>query len=114
MKEEFTIGVVGVCGSGKSSLVDGLAAHGYVARHIAQEHSYVPDMWQRLTNPAILIYLQVSYDNTLKRKNFRWTEQEYQEQIRRIQHAIDHADIIIETDQYSPDDILQIVLDQLN
>jgi ABC-type Mn2+/Zn2+ transport system ATPase subunit len=114
MKEEFIIGVVGVCGSGKSSLVDGLAAHGYIVRHIAQEHSYVPDMWQRLTNPAILIYLQVSYANTLKRKNFRWTEQEYQEQIRRIQHAIDHADIIIKTDQYSPDEILQIVLDQLN
>jgi hypothetical protein len=31
------------------------------ARAVAQEHSYVPDMWQRLSRgPKVLIYLQVA------------------------------------------------------
>ncbi len=59
------IGVVGPCGAGKSSLVAGLKAEGFLVRHIAQEHSYVPDMWKRLSNPDILIYLDVSYENTI-------------------------------------------------
>ncbi len=55
------IGVVGPCAAGKTTLVSGLRQAGYEVRHIAQEHSYVADMWKRLTNPDILIYLHVSY-----------------------------------------------------
>ena len=74
------IGLVGVCGAGKTTLSTGLKPFYKNVRQIAQEHSYVPDMWQRLVDPDILIYLQVSYLITLKRKPFTWTEKEYQQQ----------------------------------
>ena len=57
MMDSPKIGVVGPCAAGKTTLIAGLRNHGYTAKHIAQEHSYVPAMWQLLTNPDILIYL---------------------------------------------------------
>ena len=59
-KQKILIGVVGSCGAGKSTLIKGLEAQGYACRHIAQEHSYVKDMWRRITHPDLLIYLQAS------------------------------------------------------
>ncbi len=91
------IGIVGPCGAGKSTLVSGLRADGYNARHIAQEHSYVADMWRRLTNPDILIYLEVSYENTIARRKLDWTMDEYLEQNRRLRHARQYADLVIDT-----------------
>ena len=104
------IGVVGVCAAGKSTLTASLKQAGYEARHIAQEHSYVADMWQRLTNPDILIYLQVSYPVTIQRQQLDWTFDEYQEQLRRLQHAREHADLIIDTDPLSPQEICDQVI----
>ena len=104
------IGVVGPCAAGKTTLVQGLKAHGFTCHHIAQEHSYVPDMWQRLTNPDILIYLEVSYPLTLVRRKLDWTEAEYQEQLRRLQHARQHADLVINTDPLSPQEVLETAL----
>ena len=104
------VGIVGPCGAGKSTLAIGLRDRGYNARSIAQEHSFVPDMWQRLTNPDILIYLSVSYQNTKIRRNMSWTEAEYQEQLFRLRHAIDHADLRIETDQFTAEQVLEQVL----
>jgi len=102
------IGVVGPCGAGKSSLVAGLHAQGYTVRHIAQEHSYVPDMWKRLTDPDILIYLDVSYENTVIRRRLDWTVAEYDEQLRRLRHARQHASLVLDT---NPLTVVQ-VLDQ--
>src|SRR5207248_628641 len=48
--------VVGVCSSGKSTLVSALCDRGYHASAVSQEHSYVPHLWQR-SNPDVLIYL---------------------------------------------------------
>ena len=93
------IGVVGPCGAGKSSLVAGLKQQGFLARHIAQEHSYVPDMWKRMTNPHILIYLDVSFENTILRRKLDWTLEEYAEQLRRLRHARQHADFYVDTNQ---------------
>jgi hypothetical protein len=42
--------------------------YGYQARHITQEHSYVLDMWKKLVNPGILIYLDVSLTIQSKEK----------------------------------------------
>ncbi len=102
------IGVVGACGAGKSSLVAGLIEHGYKVRHIAQEHSYVPDMWQRLTNPDVLIFLEVSYPNTVARRRLDWTYVEYAEQLRRLRHARQHAHLVIDTNPLT----IQQVLDK--
>ena len=104
------IGVVGVCASGKSTLIKGLSAYGYRCRHIAQEHSYVQDMWQRLTQPDILIFLHVSFEETKRRKPLNWTIEEYQAQITRLQHANQHANIHIKTDNLTPEDLLEQAL----
>jgi len=108
------IGVVGACGTGKSELVTRLNEYGYQARHIAQEHSYTPKMWQLVTNPDFLIYLHVSYPLTLIRKKFRWSIKEYQEQLHRLQHAKDHANLIIDTDNQTPDEIFDLIVKILN
>ena len=104
------IGVVGPCGAGKSSLVAGLVSYGYLIRHIAQEHSYVPDMWRRLTNPDILIYLDVSYENTIIRRKLDWTYQEYMEQIHRLRHARQYASLYLDTNFLAFEEVLQTVL----
>ena len=104
------IGVVGPCGAGKSSLVSGLRSNGFLPRHIAQEHSYVPDMWHRLTNPDVLVYLEVSYENTIVRRKLDWTLAEYQEQLRRLNHARQHADLVVDTNRLTVDGVLQAVV----
>jgi len=111
---EMIIGVVGACGAGKSSLVAGLKAHGYMVRHIAQEHSYVPDMWKRLTNPDILIYLDVTYENTIQRRKLDWTNEEYTEQLRRLVHARQHADLFLDTNSLTLAEVLDAVLSFIN
>jgi deoxyadenosine/deoxycytidine kinase len=108
-ERKMIIGVVGPCGAGKSSVVSGLKSHGYQIRHIAQEHSYVPDMWRRLTNPDILIYLDVSYENTIVRRKLDWTYEEYSEQLYRLRHARQHADLYIDTNPLLLDDVLKSV-----
>jgi hypothetical protein len=109
----FVIGVVGVCGSGKSTLAAGLRCHGIEIRHIAQEHSYVLTMWQRITNPDVLIYLDVSYSETIRRRRLNWTVAEYDEQLRRLQHAREHANFLIDTNSISQEEVLRRVLDFL-
>ena len=98
-----------MCASGKSTLIEKLHRLGFHCRHIAQEHSYVPDMWQRLTNPDLLIYLSVSYEKTIERRNLNWTRHEYQVQLDRLSHAHENADHIIETDEYSADEVAEVV-----
>jgi len=107
------IGIVGPCAAGKTTLVDNLKNYGYVSKHIAQEHSYVADMWKRLTNPDILIYLDVSYPLTLQRRHMNWSPVEYQEQLRRLNHARYHADLYINTDQLTSEEVLVRVLSYL-
>ena len=107
INESPLIGIVGVCASGKSTLVIALSANGYRCRHIAQEHSYVKDMWQRLTRPDILIFLEVSYPKTLQRKNLNWTYEEYRVQCNRLEHAYEHADLRILTDSLTPEELYE-------
>jgi hypothetical protein len=104
------IGVVGPCASGKSTLVNRLSKFGINTRHIAQEHSYVPSMWEIITQPDLLIFLNVSYLTTIKRSNLDWTLKEFQEQLYRLRHANEHADLHIDTDDLSPESIEKLVL----
>jgi len=112
--QNLVIGVVGACGSGKSSLVDRLNERGYQARHIAQEHSFAASMWQRIVKPDILVFLHVSYPLTLQRKHFTWAISEYEEQILRLRHARQHADLVIDSDNLTPDEVLRVMLDYLS
>lgn len=107
------IGVVGPCGAGKSSLVAGLQVQGFRCRHIAQEHSYVPDMWKRLTNPDVLIYLDVSYENSIIRRKLDWTYAEYAEQLRRLVHARQYTDLYIDTNPLTVMEVLDTALSHI-
>jgi deoxyadenosine/deoxycytidine kinase len=107
------VGIVGPCGAGKSTLINGLKSYGITTRHIAQEHSYVGNMWQRITNPRFLIFLDASYAETIRRRQLNWTLEEYQEQHRRLAHARAHADLYIFTDLLSPHEIVSQTLDFL-
>lgn len=110
---KYKIGVVGPCGAGKSTLVAGLTKRGYWGKNIAQEHSYVQNMWQRISKPDVLIYLDVSYPLTIQRRRLNWTEAEYWEEIRRLRHARQYADLYLNTDPYTPQEVLDKVLDFL-
>lgn len=107
------IGLVGPCGAGKTTLAKLLVEHHVPARAIGQEHSYVPYMWQRLTNPDYLVFLDASFPVTCHRKNFTWNESEYLEQHFRLRHARQFAHLYIQTDILSPLEVMQRILDSL-
>jgi deoxyadenosine/deoxycytidine kinase len=107
------IGIVGPCAAGKSTLTGNLKAHGYHTKHIAQEHSYVQDMWLRFEHPDKLIYLDVSYSVSKMRRNLNWTFDEYRKQIHRLGHARAHADYYLKTDTLTTDEVLHLVLEFL-
>ena len=101
--KSILVGVVGPCASGKSTLVAKLEAQGMRVRHIAQEHSFVKDMWSRISNPDVLIFLDASYPVTNQRKNLNWQEKDWTEQQRRLTHARENADLYIHTDDLDED-----------
>lgn len=104
------IGIVGPCTAGKSTLIKRLdRQYNVILRHIAQEHSYVQNMWQRIGQPNWLVFLDVSYPVSMQRKKLNWTLAEYQEQQRRLQHARQHADFYLMTDDLTPEEVAQKV-----
>ncbi len=107
------IAVVGPCASGKSELVTRLQALGYDARHCAQEHSYVPDMWQRLSRPQVLIYLDASIAAIARRRNVSYGESYLAVQRARLAHARAHCQIYVDTDGLDPAGVLARVLGRL-
>jgi thymidylate kinase len=106
------IKVVGPCASGKSVLVERLRRLGYNAGSAAQDHSYVPDMWQRLNPPDLLIYLDVSLEQAHNRgrKGTGWDQAYLDEQHRRLRHARDHCHLYLPTDDLSEGQVLDRVL----
>ena len=113
MDNDLIIGIVGPCKTGKSVLREGLEKHGYKVKHIAQEHSHTPSMWQKIANPDVLIYLSVSYQKTLERSTMSWAKAEYEEQLKRLKHARQHADFYINTDNLTEEGVIQSVFDFL-
>jgi guanylate kinase len=104
------VAIVGPCTAGKSTLVKRLREAGYEARHVAQEHSYVPDMWKRITNPDVLIYLDVNFETAYKRRVIYWGADVIEVENDRLRHARQHCDLYIPTDQYTADEVAAQVL----
>lgn len=108
--DALLIALVGPCTSGKSTLKARLIAAGYRVRAVAQEHSYVPDMWRKLVNPDLLIYLHVSIDSARRRRQIDWGAERLDEQARRLAHAREHADLVINTDEVDAEGVYQRVV----
>lgn len=105
------VAVVGPCASGKSTLVKALTAAGYEARHPAQEHSYVADMWQRLTKPDVLVYLDLSYEASRARRPYHDIGQDgLATQHERLRHAREHCDLYVDTSAMLPKAVAERVL----
>ena len=105
------IKVVGISGSGKSTIVRALRANGYDARPVSQEHSHVPDLWQQFDRPAYLIYLNASLeDQQARRQDVSWSAAAHQEEVRRLTHAREHADLRIDTAGLTPTGVQTIAL----
>ena len=107
------IAVVGPCAAGKTTLIDGLVEQGYRARQIAQEHSYVPRMWQILTQPDILIYVDAGFESCTERKQLNWSRTDYERQTERLAHARQHCDIYLDTEGISAQKALERALEAL-
>lgn len=71
------------------------------------------DMWQLITKPELLVYLHASFPVSTARAKLDWQEKDYDEQLHRLAHAREHANLLIETDKLTPEEVLQKVLDFL-
>lgn len=111
--KKLVVAVVGPCTSGKSTLVEALREAGYTARHIAQEHSYVPDMWQRFRQSDVLIYLDVQIEAARQRRQISWGEERLDTQRSRLAHARQHADLYVDTTSMTAREVLLTVLSLL-
>jgi thymidylate kinase len=107
------VALVGPCTSGKSTLAAALRAAGYEARCPAQEHSYVPAMWQILVKPDVLIYLDVTIEHARQRRQISWGAERLAEQAERLAHARQHADLYILTDDLAGEEVAARVMDFL-
>lgn len=102
------IKIVGPCASGKSELAARLRALGYEACSAAQDHSYVPDMWQRINPPDLLIYLDVTLETAHQRGRIGsgWDQSYLDDQHDRLRHARAHCDLYLPTDGLTEEEVL--------
>lgn len=108
------LGLVGPCGAGKTTIKNLLANLPIEVRHIAQEHSYTPAMWQKIARPDVLVFLDASYPVTKARRRLNWTEEEYNEQGRRLMHARTNCHLYIQTDSLTPEQVAAQIIQFLN
>ncbi len=108
------IGIVGPCAAGKTTLERNLVPLGYDAHAIGQEHSQVQTMWQQITMPDILIYLDAKLATICARLNVTWEQSYIDEQNRRLTHARAHADFALVTDGLSREQVAARVIEFLN
>jgi len=108
------IHIVGICGSGKSSLASRLIQRGYQARQISQEHSGVPYLWRWRCVPDALVFLDASNEQVRQRyPTLNMTDAYLQKERARVAHAREHADCYIHTDGLSLDQVADRVATRL-
>lgn len=101
--------VVGVCASGKTTLVNSLKEFGIDAYNVAQEHSVIQRLWKR-KNPDIVVVLDATLPIIKQRREIYWGEEGLLAQHERLKDAKLHANLYIQTDILGKKDVLQKVL----
>jgi cytidylate kinase len=101
--------VVGPDAAGKSTLVERLRALGYNARCCAQDHSYVPDMWQRVSRPDFLVFLDARLETIARRRAVDWHQKWLDELRTRLAHARSHCDLYLPTDDLTRGEVVERV-----
>ncbi|MBS4024100.1 MAG: hypothetical protein KGZ96_00330 [Clostridia bacterium] len=101
---DIKVVVGGPCGSGKSTLVEGLKKYGINARSVAQEHSNVPHMYL-MSAPDFVIFLDCSYDTITERKKVGWTREQIKDQSHKLRKMRKDCNLIIGTDDLSMEDV---------
>lgn len=107
------LAIVGPCASGKTVLARRLRQMGYEVWEPAQEHSGVPDLWRRV-KPDLLIFLDVSLRTLEQRGRTGWSQEDLEEQHRRLAHARAHCDYYLSTDGLSEEEVCRRVLAYLS
>lgn len=105
--------LVGICGSGKTALAQGLRRLGYEVGECGQEHSEVPYMWQVTSRPDVLIYLDASEEVVHRRGQRHYVKGYVEVQRRRLAHARAHCDLYVMTDDLTEPQVLEMVADFL-
>ncbi len=110
---QLRVVIIGPCASGKSTLKRALTMHGYDAVIAAQEHSAVPQLWQR-ANPDVLIGLQADLETVrLRRRDPRWSGDIWRVQQDRLRPAFAEADLVTDTSGQSVERVMDTVLEFL-
>lgn len=100
--------VVGVCASGKTTLVNQLKEWGIDAHNVAQEHSGIKTLWKR-KQPDIVIMLDATLASIRRRRHVPWGEERLIVQRERLQDARENADLYLPTDSLTKEQVAQQV-----
>ena len=106
------IAIVGVCASGKTTLVKGLKDAGYDAYNVAQEHSGIHNFWNK-HHPDVLIMIDATLPAIKKRRLVFWDQERLDVQHKRLSDAKAHANLFIQTDAYTADEVREQVIDYI-
>lgn len=102
--------VVGPCASGKTTLVTRLKELGLDARNVAQEHSGIKSFWRK-TDPDVVVMLEASLPVIRRRRPVPWGEERLAVQRERLRDAREHADLFIQTDPLTREEVAERVLE---
>ncbi len=106
----FLIGVVGNCVAGKTTLVQGLKALGYLAVNIPQEHSVAPKFWRKL-NVNFLVLLSCTLETAKQRRHIAWGQERLEQQAIKLSDARAHCQLVLPTDDLSIEQVLNTVVE---
>lgn len=104
------VAIVGVCASGKTTLVKGLREAGIDAYNVAQEHSCIKKFWNR-KKPDVLVMIDATLSAIKKRRFVTWDEDRLVIQHERLRDARENANLYIQTDELSREEVLQTIID---
>lgn len=97
--------IIGPCGSGKTTLVDGLRRLGFRAMVCGQEHSEIATLW-RHTAPDLVVALEVDLPTVRRRRGEEWPAWLYEVQRRRLSVGAAAADLRLDTSELDAGTVL--------